>query len=82
MADGVKDCINIEDAESVADPVGKSAHDSPTSLAMPLQWRIQEGQIRPWPPVEVGKRSLAPLGSRKSNDSIVNLWKSKDFGPE
>ena len=24
--------------------------------------------------------SLAPLGGRKSNDSIVNLSKSKDFG--
>ena len=25
--------------------------------------------------------SLAPLGGRKRNGSIVYLWKSKDFGP-
>ena len=25
--------------------------------------------------------NLAPLGGRKSNDSIVNLSKCKDFGP-
>jgi len=45
------------------------------------QWRIQRGQIRPWPPHRSWQRSLAPLGGRKSNDSIVNLWKCKDFGP-
>src|SRR6218665_2931365 len=43
------------------------------------QWRIQGGQIRPWPPIEVGNE-VCPLGGRKSNDSIVNLCKSKDFG--
>jgi len=39
------------------------------------------GQIRPWPPIEVGNRVWPPLGGRKSNDIIVNLSKCKDFGP-
>jgi len=40
------------------------------------------GQIRPWPtPIEVGDGVWAPLGGRKSNDSIVNLSKCKEFGP-
>ena len=29
----------------------------------------------------ISEWSLAPLGNRKSNDSIVNLSKCKDFGP-
>ena len=44
------------------------------------QWRIQGGKSghgphRRW------QWSLAPLGGRKSNDSIVNLSKCKDFAP-
>src|SRR6218665_679922 len=37
-------------------------------------------QIRPWPPIEVGNGVWPPLGGRKSNDSTVNMLKSKDFG--
>ena len=33
------------------------------------------------PPHRSWQWSLAPLGGRKSNESIVNLPKSKDFGP-
>src|SRR6218665_43607 len=33
------------------------------------------------PSIEVVNGVWSPLGSRKSNDSIVNLSKSKDFGP-
>src|SRR6218665_1816391 len=33
------------------------------------------------PPHRSWQWSLAPLGGRKSNDSIVNLPKSNDFGP-
>src|SRR6218665_610832 len=41
----------------------------------------RRGQIRPWPPtIEVGNGVWPPRG-RKSNDSIVNLPKSNDFGP-
>src|SRR6218665_1494096 len=43
------------------------------------QWRTQRGQIRPWPPIEVGNGVWPPLGE-KSNDSIVNLWKCNDYG--
>ena len=50
-------------------------------ITLYFQWRIQGGQIRPWPPHRSWQWSLAPLGSRKSNDSIVNLSKSKDFTP-
>jgi len=32
------------------------------------------------PPIEVGN-GVWPLGGRKSNGSIVNFSKSKDFGP-
>src|SRR6218665_2944356 len=39
------------------------------------------GQIRPWPSIEVGNGVWHPLGGRKSNDSTVNMSKSKDFGP-
>ena len=33
------------------------------------------------PPHRSCQWSLAPLEGRKSNDSTVNLWKSKGFGP-
>jgi len=33
------------------------------------------------PPIEVGNGVWSPLGGRKSDDSIVNMSKSKDFGP-
>ena len=39
------------------------------------------GQIRPWPPIEVGNGVWPTLGGRKSNDSVVNLAKCKGFGP-
>src|SRR6218665_1047946 len=39
------------------------------------------GQIWPWLSIEVGNGVWPPLGSRKSNDSIVILSKCKDFGP-
>src|SRR6218665_3354242 len=48
---------------------------------MDTQWRIQGGQIRPWPPHRNWQWSLAPLRDRNSNGSIVILLKSKDFGP-
>src|SRR6218665_185150 len=32
-------------------------------------------------PIEVGNGVWPPLGGRKSNDSTVNMCKSKDFGP-
>src|SRR6218665_3339510 len=44
------------------------------------QWRIQGGQIRPWPPSKLAME-FAPLRDRKSNGSIVILLKSKDFAP-
>src|SRR6218665_2932408 len=44
------------------------------------QWRIQGGQIRPWPSNRSWQWSMAPLGGRRNNDSIVNLAKCKDFG--
>src|SRR6218665_4198660 len=43
------------------------------------QRRIQGGQIRPWPHHRSCQWSLAPLETRKSNDSTVNLLKSKHF---
>ena len=39
------------------------------------------GQIRPWPPIEIGNGVWPPLRERKSNGSIVILVKSKEFGP-
>src|SRR6218665_3920146 len=33
------------------------------------------------PPIEVGNGVWHPLGGRKSNDIIVNLPKSNEFGP-
>src|SRR6218665_2649468 len=39
------------------------------------------GQIRPWPPIEIGNGVWPPLRDRKSNGSIVILLKSKEFGP-
>src|SRR6218665_898401 len=38
------------------------------------------GEIRPCPPSKLAME-FAPLGGRKSNDSIVNLSRFKDFGP-
>ena len=38
-----------------------------------------EGQIRPCPPISKLAMEFGPLGGRKSNDSIVNLSKSKDL---
>src|SRR6218665_1406554 len=45
------------------------------------QWRIQGGQTRPWPPIEIRNGVWSPLRDRKSNVSIVILLKSKEFGP-
>src|SRR6218665_2674933 len=43
------------------------------------QWRIQGGTSGHGPPLKL-TMEFAPLGGRKSNDSIVNLSKYKDFG--
>src|SRR6218665_1263739 len=48
-----------------------------------LKWhqrRIQGGQSGHGPPSKLAM-DLGPLKGRKSNDSTVNLWKSKGFGP-
>src|SRR6218665_1368849 len=44
------------------------------------QWLIR-GANPAMPPHRSWQWSLAPLGGRKSTDSIVNLPKSNDFGP-
>src|SRR6218665_1361721 len=52
-----------------------------TYMYIHSQWRIQGGQIRPWPPSKLAMEFGPPPRGRQINDSIVNLWKCKDFGP-
>src|SRR6218665_2173611 len=52
----------------------------PYTAYSPTQWQIQGGKSGHFPN-RSWQWSLLPLGGRKSNDSIVNLWKCKDFGP-
>jgi|SRR6218665_632570 len=45
-----------------------------------VQWRIQGGANPAMAPHRSWQWSLAPLGGRKSNGSVANLSKCKDFG--
>src|SRR6218665_3027516 len=56
------------------------SHSTFTTRRRPIQWRIQGGPIRPCPPLKLAME-FGPLGGRKSNDSIVDLSKIKNFGP-
>ena len=49
-------------------------------LGKQVQWRIQGENPTTAPPLKLAME-FGPLGGRKSNDSIVNLSKCKDFGP-
>ena len=50
------------------------------SMSSMIRGGSSGGPIRPCPPSKLAME-FAPLEGRKSNDSTVNLLKSKDFGP-